>query len=47
VLDRVRAVEREHGSKWGESCDPLVHCAPTPGEAAQLLSIRLVNDRAR
>src|SRR5579863_6358184 len=38
ILDRVREVERERVSRWGESSDPLVHQAPNPEEAAQFLA---------
>jgi uncharacterized protein (TIGR00730 family) len=41
ILDRVREVERGHVSRWGESNDPLVHQAPTPAEAGQVLVARL------
>ncbi len=47
ILDRVREVERGHGSRWGESRDPLVHQAPTPAEAAQFLSARLASHAPR
>ena len=43
ILNRVREVERGHASRWGESSDPLVHEAPTPAEAVQFLTARLVN----
>src|SRR5579863_2410627 len=47
ILDRVREVERGHGTRWGESSDPLVHQAPTPREAAQYLAARLASDISR
>src|SRR6266446_3748227 len=47
ILERVREVEREHASKWGESNDPLVHQAPTPALAAQFLGARLAGARHR
>ena len=47
ILDRVREVERGHASRWGESSDPLVHCAPTPVEAAQFLAARLASHGPR
>lgn len=43
ILARIREVERGHASRWGESSDPLVYEAPTPGEAAQFLAARLAN----
>lgn len=43
ILERVREVEAERTSRWGESSDPLVHQAPTPKEAARFLSARLAN----
>jgi uncharacterized protein (TIGR00725 family) len=46
ILDRVREVERGHASRWGESCDPLVHQAPTPSEAAQFLAACLVSGKS-
>jgi uncharacterized protein (TIGR00730 family) len=45
ILERVREVERAHASGWGELNDPLVHQAPTPTDAAQLLSARLAEAR--
>jgi len=47
ILDRVREVERSHASNWGESCDPLVHCASTPAEAAKFLAAQLVDVDSR
>ena len=41
IVERVREVEHGHGSRWGESNDPLVHQAGTPEQAAQLLAARL------
>ena len=41
ILERVREVERGHASAWGESSDPLVYEAHTPGDAAQFLAARL------
>jgi uncharacterized protein (TIGR00730 family) len=46
IVERVREVERERSSRWGESNDALVHQAPTPAEAARFLSSRLANDAA-
>ena len=43
IVERVREVERERSSRWGESSDALVHQAPTPAEAARFLSARLAN----
>jgi uncharacterized protein (TIGR00730 family) len=43
ILDRVREVERERPSRWGESNDPLVRQAPTPAEAARFLAARLAS----
>jgi uncharacterized protein (TIGR00725 family) len=41
IVDRVREVERGHGSSWGESNDPLVHQSGTPEQAAQFLAGQL------
>jgi uncharacterized protein (TIGR00725 family) len=41
ILDRVREVERDRASRWGESSDPLVHQAATPANAAQFLAEKL------
>jgi uncharacterized protein (TIGR00730 family) len=45
ILDRVREVERENNSTWGEWSDPLVHRAPTPVDAARFLAERLAAKR--
>lgn len=47
ILESVREVERGHASRWGESSDPLVHAAATPGEAARFLSLQLPAGAAR
>ena len=47
ILERVREVEQGHGSKWGESSDPLVHQAATPAEAAQFLAGELASSGER
>src|SRR5712692_8397235 len=41
VLDRVREVERGADSSSGEANSPLVHLAPSPGEAAEYLASKL------
>ena len=38
IIDRVREVETGHASGWGESGEPLIHTAPTPGDAAAYLA---------
>lgn len=45
IVNRVREVEQGHGSRWGESSDPLVHQAPTPIAAAQFLAEKLLAAR--
>ena len=35
ILERVREVELDHGSRWGEAGARLVHMAPTPADAAE------------
>jgi uncharacterized protein (TIGR00730 family) len=47
ILERVREVERGHASKWGESSDPLVHLAPSPGDAARFLAASLFAQSSR
>lgn len=47
IIERVREVEQGHGSKWGESSDPLVQRAPSPAEAARLLAASLLTERTR
>ena len=41
IIDRVREVETGHASGWGESGEPLIHAAPTPGDAAAYLASHL------
>ncbi|HEX3375778.1 MAG TPA: LOG family protein [Candidatus Acidoferrales bacterium] len=41
IIDRVGEVESGRAGRWGERKDPLVHQAPTPGEAATFLAARL------
>jgi uncharacterized protein (TIGR00730 family) len=43
VLARVREVEFDRGSPWGEAGERLVHHAPTPGEAAEFLAQMLAS----
>jgi predicted Rossmann-fold nucleotide-binding protein len=45
IIERVREVERGPASRWGESSDPLVHQASTPGEAAQVFVNRFAHAR--
>jgi uncharacterized protein (TIGR00730 family) len=47
ILERVREVERGNVSKWGESGDPLVHLAPSPGDAARFLAASLFAQSSR
>jgi uncharacterized protein (TIGR00730 family) len=47
ILERVREVERGHATKWGESSDPLVHLAPSPGDAVRFLAASLLAEPAR
>jgi uncharacterized protein (TIGR00730 family) len=42
IIDRVREVETGHSSGWGESGEPLIHTAPTPGDATAYLAGRLL-----
>jgi uncharacterized protein (TIGR00730 family) len=41
VIDRVREVETGDASGWAESGEPLIHTAPTPGDAAAYLASRV------
>jgi uncharacterized protein (TIGR00730 family) len=41
VIDRVREVETGDPSGWAESGEPLIHTAPTPGDAAAYLASRV------
>src|SRR6266700_1810275 len=45
VLDRVRKVELNHGSRWGEARTRLVHSAKNPAEAADYLAQALALKR--
>jgi uncharacterized protein (TIGR00730 family) len=45
VVERVREVEIDHGSHWGEAVERLVHIAPTPAEAAAYLVGHLARER--
>jgi uncharacterized protein (TIGR00730 family) len=47
IIERVREVERGHGSRSGESSGPLVHQASTPEQAAQFLATYLVQAAAQ
>jgi uncharacterized protein (TIGR00725 family) len=44
VLERVREVERDHGSRWGEAGEGLVRVAPSPDEAAEQLTRELIRE---
>jgi uncharacterized protein (TIGR00725 family) len=44
VLERVREVERDHGSRWGEANGSLVRVVPTPAAAAELLAEQLARE---
>jgi len=41
VINRVREVERDRGSDWGETKEALVHVAATPESGADFLVARL------
>jgi uncharacterized protein (TIGR00725 family) len=41
IIERVREVEADHGSRWGEAVERLVHVAHTPEDAAEHLAQRL------
>ena len=41
IIERVREVEMDHGSRWGEAVERLVHVARTPADAAEHLAQRL------
>jgi uncharacterized protein (TIGR00725 family) len=38
IIERVREVESDHGSRWGEAKARLVHSARNPAEAADYLA---------
>jgi len=38
IIERVREVEIDHGSRWAEAKARLVHSAKTPAEAAEYLA---------
>jgi uncharacterized protein (TIGR00730 family) len=38
IIERVREVEANHGSRWGEAKARLVHTADSPAEAAEYLA---------
>jgi uncharacterized protein (TIGR00730 family) len=38
IIERVREVETNHGSRWGEAAERLVHVARTPADAAEHLA---------
>jgi hypothetical protein len=38
IIERVREVEVNHGSRWGEAKERLVHTASNPSEAAEYLA---------
>lgn len=42
IIERVREVESDHGSRWGEARARLVHSAKDPAEAAEYLARALV-----
>jgi uncharacterized protein (TIGR00730 family) len=45
ILERVREVEMDHGSRWGEAVERLVHVAPTPAEAAEYFVQKFARER--
>jgi hypothetical protein len=44
IIERVREVEIDRGSRWGEAVERLVHVAPTPAEAAEFLVQKLARE---
>jgi hypothetical protein len=45
IIERVREVEMDHGSRWGEAVERLVHVASTPSDAAEHFVQRLARER--
>jgi len=45
IIERVREVESDHGSRWGEAKARLVHGAKNPEEAAEYLAQALAPQR--
>jgi len=45
IIERVREVESDHGSRWGEAKGRLVHGAKSPADAAEYLAQALVLKR--
>src|SRR5579884_4511819 len=45
IIERVREVEINHDSRWGEAKERLVHSAKTPAEAAEYLAHALASKR--
>ena len=45
IIERVREVESDHGSRWGEAKARLVHGAKSPADAAEYLAQALVLKR--
>ena len=45
IIERVREVENNHGSRWGEARARLVHSAKNPAEAADYLAQALALKR--
>jgi uncharacterized protein (TIGR00730 family) len=45
IIERVREVESDHGSRWGEAKARLVHSAKSPAEAAEYLARALMVKR--
>lgn len=45
IIERVREVEINHDSRWGEAKARLVHSAKTPAEAAEYLAHALASKR--
>src|ERR1700720_1507108 len=45
IIERVREVESDHGSRWGEAKARLVHSAKNPAEAAEHLAQALAVKR--
>jgi hypothetical protein len=45
IIERVREVEMDHGSRWSEAAERLVHVASTPSDAAEHLLRKLARER--
>ncbi len=45
IIERVREVEMDHGSRWSEAVERLVHVAVSPSDAAEHFVQRLARER--